>query len=227
MRPGFWELFGSYITGNTDKILAALGEHVWLSLLPVVLGLLIALPLGYLAQRYRWLYPPMMGTAGVLYTIPSLALFVALPTILGTQILDPINIVIALTIYTAALLVRTVADGLNSVSRETVQAATAMGFTAFSRFLKVELPIAVPVIGAGLRVATVSNISLVNVGALIGVGGLGELMTDGFSRDFVQPIIISIILSVLLALVADFLIVAVQRYLTRWSRAGETSTVTA
>lgn len=226
MQPGFWELFGSYITGNTDKILSALGEHVWLSLLPVVLGLLIALPLGYLAQRYRWLYPPMMGTAGILYTIPSLALFVALPTILGTQILDPINIVIALTIYTAALLVRTVADGLNSVSRETVQAATAMGFTAFSRFIKVELPIAVPVIGAGLRVATVSNISLVNVGALIGVGGLGELMTDGFTRDFVQPIIISIILSVLLALVADFLIVAVQRYLTRWNRAGETATVT-
>ena len=226
MKPGFWELFGRYISDNTDKISSALGEHIWLSLLPVVLGFLIALPLGYFAQRYHWLYPPMMGFAGVLYTIPSLALFVALPTILGTQILDPLNIVIALTIYTAALLVRTVADGLASVSHETVQAATAMGFTPFARFIRVELPIAVPVIFAGLRVATVSNISLVNVGALIGVGGLGELMTDGFTRDFVQPIIISIILSVLLALLADFLIVAVQKYLTRWNRTGEKTAVT-
>lgn len=226
MHPGFWELFGTYISGNTDTILSALGEHVWLSLLPVVLGLAIALPLGYLAQHYRWLYPPMMGTAGILYTIPSLALFVALPTILGTQILDPINVVIALTIYTAALLVRTVADGLASVSQETVQAATAMGFTPFARFVKVELPIAVPVIGAGLRVATVANISLVNVGALIGVGGLGQLMTDGFTRDFIQPIIISIVLSVLLALVADLSIVLVQRYLTRWNRASESTAVT-
>lgn len=219
MQPGFWDLMGSYLSGNSDKILTRLTQHVWLALLPVVIGLALAIPLGYLANRYKWAYPPLMGVAGLLYTIPSLALFVALPAILGTQILDPLNIVVALSVYTTALLMRTVADGLSSVDPVVKQAATAMGFKAGARFLKVDLPIAVPVIFSGLRVAVVSNISLVNVGALIGVGGLGQLMTDGFGRDFIQPILIAIVLSVILALVADFLVVMIERALTPWSRA--------
>jgi osmoprotectant transport system permease protein len=209
-----WEWIGA----NTELILSKLGEHLYLALIPVVLGLAIALPLGFLAVRYPRLYPPMLATSGVLYSIPSLALFVALPGILGTQILDPLNIIVALTIYSVALLVRTVADGLRAVPDHVRQAATALGFKRPRQVLQVELPIAVPVIVAGLRVATVANISLVSVGALIGVGGLGELFTDGFQRDFLTPIIVGVVLSVTLALSADALLVLAQRVLTPWSR---------
>ena len=139
-----------------------------------MLGLLIALPIGWLAHRYRWLYAPLITIAGLLYTIPSIALFVVLPGLLGTKVLDPINVVVALTLYTVALLVRVVADGLASVPDDVAQAATAMGYKRFQRLVAVELPIAVPVIAAGLRVAAVSNVSLVAVAAMIGVPAAGS-----------------------------------------------------
>ena len=209
-----------YLRTSGDVVRAALEQHIVLALLPVLLGLLIALPVGYVAHRYRWLYPPLLGVSSILYAVPSLALFVVLPVILGTQILDPLNIVVALTVYTVALLVRTVVDGLSSVPPAVTAAATALGFKRIGLLLRVELPIAVPVILAGLRVATVSNVSLVSVGALLGVGGLGALFTDGLQRDYLAPIITGIVLSVLLALVLDTLIVLVQRVLTPWSRVG-------
>lgn len=211
-----------YLSLNFDTLLEQLGTHTWLALVPIVLGLVIALPIGYLATRYRKIYPPLLALSSILYSIPSLALFVILPGILGTRILSPINIVVALTLYTIALLIRTVVDGLSSVSEETKQAATALGYRRTRRLLNVELPIAVPVILAGVRVASVSNISLVSIGALLGTGGLGQLFTDGFQRDFLIPIIFGIVLSVLLAIVADALIVLVQRLLTPWARAGAT-----
>jgi osmoprotectant transport system permease protein len=209
----------SWALDHLDRIGALLGEHIYLALLPVVIGLAIALPLGMLAARFPRLYPPMLATAGILYSIPSLALFVVLPGILGTRILDPINVVAALTVYTVALLVRTVVDGLRAVPDHVRQAATAIGYRPLSRLLRVELPIAVPVIGAGVRVATVANISLVSVGALIGVGGLGELFTEGFQRDFPTQIVVGVVLSVALALVADALLVGLERWLTPWARA--------
>ncbi len=210
-----------YLSTSRDAVVAALEQHVVLALLPVLIGLLIALPLGYLAHRYRWLYPPLLSISSILYAIPSLALFVVLPGIIGTKILDPVNIVVALSVYTVALLVRTVVDGLSSVPPAVTAAATAIGFRRLGLLVKVELPIAVPVILAGLRVATVSNVSLVSVGALLGIGGLGALFTDGLQRDYLAPIIVGIVLSVLLALVLDTLIVGVQRWLTPWVRAGE------
>ncbi|MGH3586814.1 MAG: ABC transporter permease, partial [Pseudonocardia sp.] len=155
-----------------------------------------------------------------LFTVPSIALFVLLPSVLGTRILDPVNIIVALALYTVALLVRSVADALAAVPAIVVAAATAMGFRPGRRFVSVELPLAVPVLIAGLRVATVSNISLVSVGALIGVGGLGELFTDGFQRNFPTEIIIGIVLTVLLALAADAALLGVGRVATPWSRAG-------
>jgi osmoprotectant transport system permease protein len=155
-----------------------------------------------------------------LYSIPSLAMFVALPGLLGTKILDPLNIVVALSIYTVALLARTVVDGLASVPEHVLQAATAMGFGRIRRLIKVELPIAVPVVVAGLRVAAVANISLVSVGAVIGVGGLGQLFTSGFQLDFLTPIYVGVGLLVLLALIVDTLLVLGQRLLTPWVRAG-------
>lgn len=208
-----------FVKDRPDDLLAWTWAHVWLSVVPVVIGLLIALPIGWIAARYRWSYPPITNLAGLLYTIPSLALFVVMPSIIGTKILSPVNVVVALTIYTVALLVRVVADGLGAVSPEVRAAATAMGFTGFGRFLKVELPIAVPVITAGLRVAAVSNVSLVAVAALIGVDQLGSLFTEGFQRQVNGIVLLGILLCLLLALVLDGLILLVARLFTPWQRA--------
>jgi osmoprotectant transport system permease protein len=209
----------SYFTDHRGEILSWLGYHVWLSALPVLLGLVISLPLGWLANRYRWLYAPLVSVSGLLYTIPSIALFVILPGVLGTKVLDPINVAVALTIYTVALLVRVVADGLASVPDDVAQSATAMGYRRFQRLVSVELPIAVPVIAAGLRVAAVSNVSLVAVAATIGVPELGQLFTTGFQLSYFPPILDGIALCVALALVYDTLIVTGTRLLTPWRRA--------
>jgi osmoprotectant transport system permease protein len=208
-----------YLTANWDLVAAALRQHLVLALVPVVLGTLLALPLGTWAARSRWLYPVLMAASGILYSIPSLALFVVLPGILRTKILDPANVVVALTFYTAALLVRTIADALRAVDPAVVQAAEAMGYRPARRLLAVELPVALPVLLAGLRSATVANISMVSVGALIGVGGLGTLFTRGLQVQYLDPILLGITLSVLLAVTADALLVLLQRSLTPWTRA--------
>lgn len=208
-----------FIRNRPDDLLTWGWAHLWLSVVPVVLGLLIALPIGWVAARYRWTYPPITNLAGLLYTIPSLALFVVMPSLIGTRILSPINVVVALTVYTVALLVRVVADGLTSVSPQVLAAATAVGYTGFGRFLRVELPIAIPVITAGLRVAAVSNVSLVSVAALIGVGQLGSLFTEGFSRGVMSVVLLGILLCLALALVLDAVIVLISRALTPWQRA--------
>jgi osmoprotectant transport system permease protein len=208
----------TYLSNNWETVLTALQQHIWLALLPVLIGFVLALPIGYLGVRFPWLYHPLVNTCGVLYSIPSLALFVFLPVVLGTKILSPLNIVVALTIYTVALLARTVADGLRSVDPLVVQSATAMGYRRLRRLIDVELPVALPVILAGLRVATEANISLVSVGALIGVGGLGQLFTRGFQLFYVEPILVGIVLSVLLAGLADLTIVLIQRLVTPWTR---------
>ena len=142
-----------WFLGHLDDIGLLLVSHAVLAVVPLVIGLALAVPLGWLARRHRVLYTPLIAGTGLLYTIPSLALFILMPLVLGTGILDPVNVVVALTIYTVALLVRTVADGLGSVPDEVLQAATAMGIGRVRRFFGVELPLAVPVIAAGLRVA--------------------------------------------------------------------------
>jgi osmoprotectant transport system permease protein len=209
-----------YLQGNYARILQDLEQHVWLSLVPVVIGALFSLPVGYVAVRYRWLYQPIVNVGGVLYSIPSLALFVVIPAIIGVGVLSPLNIVVALSIYTLALLTRSVADALISVQGETTQAARALGFRPLRQLLSVEVPMALPVMLAGLRVATVSNISLVSVGAIIGVGGLGDLFTRGLQLSYLDPIIVGIVLSVLLAAVCDTGIVLMQRRFTPWTRVG-------
>lgn len=212
---------GRYFASPSNRELVAgqLLEHVYLALVPLVLGVLLALPLGRVAQRVRWLRAALQNAANVLYTMPSLALFVLLPGVLGTPLLSPVNVVIALTAYTTALLLRPVAEALDSVPEQVTAAATAMGYRPGRRFLVVELPLAVPVLAAAVRVASVSNISLVSVGALVGIGGLGRLFTDGFQRDYVLQIVLGIVLTLLLALVVDLLLVAAARALTPWSRA--------
>ncbi|PZU50148.1 MAG: ABC transporter permease [Arsenicicoccus sp.] len=195
-------------------------RHLYLAGVPLLLGLLISLPLGWLATRYRWVAPPMIAGTGLLYTIPSLALFILLPLVLGTRVLDDANVLVAMTLYSVALLTRTVADGLGSVPGATRQAATAMGYGELRRTLVVDLPLAVPVITAGLRVAAVSNVSIVSVAALIGVSQLGQLFTEGFNRNDMGPILVGIGACVALALVLDAGIALLSRALTPWLRTG-------
>jgi osmoprotectant transport system permease protein len=204
---------------HLGDILHRAGQHAWLAGLPLLLGLVISLPLGWAASRKPWLRAPLLTTTGLLYTIPSLALFILLPSVLGTKILDPANVVIAMTIYTVALLTRTVADGLSSVDASTRQAAVAMGYGPVGRFRAVDLPLAVPVIAAGLRVAAVSNVSIVSVASLIGVSQLGYFLTDGYARTFPTEVWVGIVACLLLALVFDVVIQVAARLLTPWTRA--------
>jgi osmoprotectant transport system permease protein len=217
----FFEQVAEYLRVNGSGVLTALGQHVWLALLPVAIAFVLSIPLGWLVSRVGWLRTPVLTVSSVLYTIPSLALLLLLPTVLHTSILDPTNVVVALAIYSLALLVRTTADGLSSIDEDIVRAATAMGYPPAKRWFQVDLPLALPVIFAGLRVATVANISMVSVAALIGIGGLGALFTRGFQLGFyAPPIAIGLVLSVALAVVADLLIVLLQRALTPWTRAA-------
>ncbi|WP_405062801.1 ABC transporter permease subunit [Kribbella sp. NBC_01505] len=209
----------TWVGDNSQLIWDQLREHLYLSLLPMFLGLLISLPLGYVATRYSWLANPLVALGGVLYSLPSIALFIVLPAILGTGILSPINIIVALTIYAVSLLIRNVIDGLRSVPEDVLQAAVSVGYGTLRRVLTVDFPIAIPVIFTGLRVVTVANISMVSVGAIIGIGGLGELFTLGFQQDFLTPIVVGVVLSLLLALVCDIILVGLQRLLTPWARA--------
>ncbi len=210
----------TWILDHLDDIGYYTVQHAWLAGLPLLLGLLLATPLGWVARRYRGLYTPVVAGTGLLYTIPSLALFILMPLILGTGILDPVNVVVAMTIYTVALLTRTVADGLGAVPDSVIASATAMGLRPVRRLFTVELPLAVPVIAAGLRVAAVSNVSIVSVAALIGVPQLGSLFTDGFYRDFLDPIVAGLVACVVLALLFDLAIVVLARLLTPWLRTG-------
>lgn len=219
---GFLSDVYEYLQINHGSIVEAIVQHVWLALLPVVIAFLLSLPLGWAVVRYGWLRHPLLTLASITYTIPSLALLLLLPGVLGTSILDPANVVVALTLYCLALLVRSTADGLASVDDTVTQAATAMGYRPAHRWFTVELPLALPVILAGLRVATVASISMVSIAALIGIGGLGQLFTRGFQLGFyAPPIVIGLVLSVLLAVLADVVIVLVQRAVTPWALAGK------
>ncbi|MFB9599486.1 ABC transporter permease [Saccharothrix longispora] len=195
-------------------------DHVYLSLVPLAASVLLAIVLGLLCHRFRRLNAVLVGLSNVVYTIPSLALFAIIPAVIGTQVLDPLNVILALTVYTTALLVRPVAEALDAVPAHVTAAATAMGFRPLRRFLTVELPLSVPVLAAGVRVGSVSNISLVSVGALIGTGGLGTLFTDGFRQRYLAPIAIGIVLTLVLALVVDLLLVLLRDRLTPWVKAG-------
>lgn len=217
----FFSDVAEYIEVNQDDILEGIGEHLYFALVPVALAFVISLPIGWLIVRFGWAKHAILTLSSIVYTIPSLALLVLLPGLLGTDLLDPTNVIIALTLYSVALLSRTTADGLQAVDARTVEAATAMGYRPLRRWLGVELPLAMPVVLAGLRVATVANVSMVSVAALIGMGGLGQLFTRGAQLGYyAPPIVIGLVLSVLIAVVADSLIVLIQRWLTPWTRLG-------
>jgi osmoprotectant transport system permease protein len=192
--------------------------HLRLSLLPVLAGLAIALPWGVLVWRRTVLRRLTTLTASVVFTIPSLALFVVLPLIIPTRILDEANVVVALTLYTTALMVRSVFEALDAVPAQVRDAASAIGYRPIKRLLKVELPLSIPVLVAGLRVVVVTNISMVSVGAVIGIGGLGGWFTEGYQADKSDQIVGGIIAILALALVVDMLIMLAGRLATPWER---------
>jgi osmoprotectant transport system permease protein len=208
----------AWIERNLSMIGSLLLEHVVLALVPVVIAFVIALPLGYLVSKTRRVANVLLAFLGIIYSIPSLALFVMMPMILGTQILNPVNIVVALSIYSTALLVRSVVDGLRSVPAPVKQSATAVGYGWLRRLFRVELPLAMPVIFAGLRVVTVSNIAIVSVAVLVGSGALGKLFDLGFASYFYTPIIVALVLMLSLALILDALILLIQRRTLPWLR---------
>lgn len=208
----------SWLADNWDTVLTLAWRSLYLAGIPLVLGFVLSVPLGWAASRWSRAYPAIITTTGLLYTIPSLALFVIMPVVLGTKILDPVNVIVAMTVYTVALLARTVADGLNSVPDDIAQAATAMGYKGVRRLFGVELPLAAPVIAAGLRVAAVSNVSIVSVATLIGVSQLGDLLVDGFNRVIWGELLSGIVACVLLALAFDAVIVLGTRVVTPWLR---------
>lgn len=210
----------TWVTDHFGDILWYAGQHSLLAGIPLAVGLVLALPMGWLARRSRRLHAVIVVGTGLLYTIPSLALFILMPLLLGTRILDSANVYVAMTLYTLALLVRTVADGLGAVPESTRQAAMAMGFTGVSRLAKVDLPLAVPVIASGLRVAAVSNVSIVSVASLVGFPQLGYYLTDGYQRNFPTEIAVGIVGCVVLALLFDTVIRAGAWALTPWQRAG-------
>ncbi len=203
---------------NLDLIQELTWNHVKLSIVPIVLSFVLALPLGWLANRTQVTRSIVITTGSLLYTIPSLPLFVILPSILGTRVLDSTNLVVALTIYGVAIMTRSAADALASVDDSTIDAASAVGFSPAARFLRVELPLAGPVLLAGIRVVSVSTIALVSVGVLTGSRNLGLLFTDGNSRDILEEVVVGIVVSLLLALVFDVVIVIIGKLLMPWDR---------
>ena len=194
--------------------------HLRLSLVPVLAGLAIALPWGVLVWRRALLRRLTTVTASVVFTIPSLALFVVLPLIIPTRILDEANVIVALTLYTTALLVREVFEALDAVPWQVRDAASALGYRPITRLLKVDLPLSIPLIVAGLRGVVVTNISMVSVGAVIGIGGLGTWFTEGYQANKSDQIVAGIIAILILAFVVDTLIMLAGRLATPWNRAS-------
>lgn len=210
----------NYLLTHLDDAWELTVVHLWLSLLPLALGLVIAVPVGALVQRTRVVRRLTTVVASIVFTIPSLALFVVLPLVIPTSILSPANVIVALTLYTVALLVRAVPEALDAVPPAVLDAATAIGYRPLTRVLKVELPLAIPVLVASLRVVAVTNISMVSVGSVIGIGGLGTWFTDGYQSDKSDQIIAGIIAIFVLALVIDTLIMLLGKLATPWVRAG-------
>lgn len=209
----------NYLLNNLDDAWQLTVIHLRLSLVPIVLGLLIAVPLGAAVQRTTALRRLTTVTASIVFTIPSLALFVVLPLIIPTRILDEANVIVALTLYTTALLVRAVPEALDAVPDAVRDAATAVGYRPLTRMVKIELPLAIPVLVAGLRVVAVTNISMVAVGSVIGIGGLGTWFTEGYQSNKSDQIVGGIIAVFILAIVIDTLIMLAGKALTPWTRA--------
>ncbi len=208
----------SWLVGNAGQIWQLTVVHAALSAIPIVIGFALAIPVGWFANRHRASRGTVLAVVGVVYAVPSLPLFIALPSILGTRILDPVNVVVALSLYALAIMVRTASDAFASVDVDVLLSATAVGFSTWRRFWSVELPLAGPVLLSGIRVVSVSTISLLSVGSVIGVTSLGYFFLDGFQRGFALEILVGIVGTVVIAVVFDTVLTIVGRLLLPWAR---------
>jgi len=215
LRANAW-ICGEYVSTRSSDILTALRQHVTLTVVSVVIGLIVAIPVALAVRRWRWTEGGVLGATSVLYTLPSIALFALLVPFTG---LTARTVVIGLVLYSLVILVRNILAGLDGVPAEVREAARGMGYGDLRLLLRVELPLALPAIVAGLRIATVSTIALVTVGAVIGNGGLGNLIYDALGSNFKAEVLTASVLCVLLAVVADLLLLGLQRLLTPWRRA--------
>lgn len=207
-----------WVLDNLQLIGAAASSHLGLALPAIVASFLLALPLGWLANRFGWSRFALLTGASVLYAIPSLPLLIMLPLLLGTSVRDRVNVIVALTLYGLALMVRAAADALDAVPADAVFSATALGYSPARRFLQVELPLAGPALLAGLRVVTVSTIALTTVSAVLGIDNLGSLFTDGFQRGILEEVFAGIVVTMLLAITVDLALVLLGRVLMPWTR---------
>ncbi|MCU1529573.1 MAG: transporter permease [Frondihabitans sp.] len=209
----------NWVIENAGQLVGQALVHLELSIPPIVLSFVLSVPIGWVANRFRWSRAVLLSIAGLLYAIPSLPLLITIPVLIGTVFADPINVIIALTLYGMALMVRSTADALDAVDADVKQSATAVGFSAWKRFWQVEFPLAGPILLAGLRVVVVSTVSLATIGGVLGVNGLGLAFTDGLQRSIISEIVAGIVLVVVIALVLDGLLVLLGRALMPWTRA--------
>jgi osmoprotectant transport system permease protein len=207
----------AYLTNFQDELVDATVEHVWITVVSVLLGTAIAFPLALLARRNRAAAGIVLGGSTILYTIPSLAMFsfMLIPPFPG---ISPWSVVIGLALYSLTILVRNMVAGLEAVPEEVRDAARGLGYGPVGLLLRIETPLAMPVIMAGLRVATVSTVALLTVGSILGYGGLGNLLRLGVASSFKAQILTASVLCVLLAFVFDALLVGVQRLALPWQR---------
>jgi len=217
MTPGEPLIRWDWVARHLGDIAQRTGEHLLLAGLAVSIGFLLSMALGIWAARRPGVYGPVTWVAGVLYTIPSLALFALLIPFTGLSLLTA---EIGLVSYTLLILVRNIVAGIRAVPPEVRDSALGMGYTPSQVLWRIELPLALSVIIAGIRVATITTIGLVTVTALIGQGGLGFFIIDGIQRFFSTPLIVGATMSVVLAVAIDALLVRVQRWLTPWTRVG-------
>ena len=209
----------TWLSSNWGVIGSLTLSHLWIALPAITLSVLFSVPIARWAafsRRGDW----VLSALSALYAVPSLPLLIVIPVIVGVALRSPINMVIVLTLYGVAVLVRQVAEGFRAIPRATMQAANACGYSLLRRFVEVELPLATPVIVAGTRVVATSTVSLVTVGAFIGVRSLGTLFTDGFQRGITAEVVAGLVATVLLALVIDALIQGIGWALTPWTRRG-------
>ncbi|HEY7023332.1 MAG TPA: ABC transporter permease [Candidatus Limnocylindrales bacterium] len=207
----------AWMADHVDELVARTMQHLWLTLLAVGIGFFISFVLAIVAVRRRSTYGPILGISDILYTIPSLALFAALVSITGITLL---TVMIPLVMYTLVIFVRNIASGFDSVPADVLEAANGMGYTRSQRLRRVEIPLAVPLIVAGIRLATVSTIGLVTVSAILGdtFGGLGFFILEGYRRSFPTELYFGAVPSILLAVVLDLLLIRVQRMITPWTK---------
>ena len=206
-----------WMVDHLDELAARTVQHLWLTLLAVTIGFVISFVLAIIAVRRRASYGPILGITDILYTIPSLALFAALVSITGITL---VTVLIPLVMYTLVIYVRNIASGFDSVPVDVLEAANGMGYTASQRLRRVEIPLAVPLIVAGVRLATVSTIGLVTVSAILGdtFGGLGFFILEGYHRSFPTELYFGAIPSILLAVILDLVLIRVQRVITPWTK---------